>query len=93
MKTSLVSHIGFVGRALSAKQSYNIMSLGKNIVASSDRSAKHLVKLWAGSKSYDHNMRSDWAYTGISTQLFGNSPLRVTPRNGGSFQQPMVKRA
>jgi uncharacterized protein YkwD len=80
-----VSHIGFEGRALAAKQSYSIMSLGENVVASSDRSAKHLVKLWAGSKSHEHNMRSDWACTGIatavtpdgqviSTQLFGIEP-------------------
>jgi uncharacterized protein YkwD len=80
-----VSHIGFEGRALSAKQTYKIMSLGENVVASSDKSAKHLVKLWAGSKGHAHNMRSDWVCTGvgtaitpdvqvISTQIFGVSP-------------------
>jgi uncharacterized protein YkwD len=80
-----VSHIGFEGRALAAKQSYRITSLGENVVASSDKSPKHLVNLWAGSKGHEHNMRSDWDCTGvataitadgqvISTQIFGNSP-------------------
>lgn len=80
-----VSHIGFEGRALAAKQSYKITSLGENVVASSDKSAKHLVNLWAGSKGHEHNMRSDWECAGvataitadgqvISTQIFGNSP-------------------
>lgn len=80
-----ISHIGFEGRALSAKQAYKITSLGENVVSSTDRSAKHLVELWAGSKGHEHNMRNDWSCTGIatavnangeviSTQLFGNAP-------------------
>lgn len=80
-----LSHIGFDGRALIAKQKYQITSLGENVVASTDNSPKHLVKLWAGSKGHEHNMVSDWACTGIatavtsdgqviSTQLFGNAP-------------------
>lgn len=80
-----VSHIGFEGRALAAKQAYQITSLGENVVSSSNKSAQHLVKLWAGSKGHEQNMRSDWACTGIGTavtpdghvisaQIFGVSP-------------------
>ncbi len=80
-----VSHIGFSGRALSARQSYKITSLGENVVSSTSRSPKHLVNLWAGSKTHEHNMSTDWACTGvatavtpdgkvISTQIFGTAP-------------------
>jgi uncharacterized protein YkwD len=80
-----VSHIGFEGRTLAAKRNYRITSLGENVVASSDKSPKHLVNLWARSKRHEHNMRSDWECAGvataftadgqvISTQIFGSSP-------------------
>ncbi|QTN31515.1 CAP domain-containing protein [Akkermansiaceae bacterium] len=80
-----ISHVGFEGRAVVARQAYKIDSLGENVVSSTTHSAKHLVKLWAGSKSHDHNMKADWAHTGIatavtadgkviSTQLFGTNP-------------------
>lgn len=80
-----VSHIGFEGRALTARQSYNISSLGENVVSSTNHSPQHLVKVWTGSKTHEHNMRADWYCTGIgtavaadgtviSTQLFGAAP-------------------
>jgi uncharacterized protein YkwD len=80
-----VSHIGFEGRALVARQAYNIKNLGENVVSSKSHSAKHLVEAWSRSKSHELNMRSDWYCTGvatavapdgsvISTQLFGSAP-------------------
>lgn len=80
-----ISHIGFGGRALLARQSYSINSLGENVVSSSNHSPDHLVKVWAGSKDHEYNMGADWFCTGIatavtpdgtviSTQLFGAAP-------------------
>ncbi len=80
-----VSHIGFEGRALTARHTYNISSISENVVSSTDPSPERLVSVWAGSKSHEHNMRSDWHCTGvatartadgtvISTQLFGVAP-------------------
>ncbi len=80
-----VSHIGFEGRALTAKHTYKIGTVGENVVASTNRSAQHLVNLWAGSKGHEYNMRGEWALCGvatsvtadgqvISTQLFGDTP-------------------
>lgn len=80
-----VSHFGFDGRAVMARQAFKITSLGENVIASPDRSAKHLVNCWAASKGHEHNLRSDWYCTGvgtavtregmgITTQIFGNSP-------------------
>ena len=80
-----VSHIGFEGRALTARQAYHISSLGENVVSSTNHSPAHLVNVWARSKNHEHNMSSDWQCTGIgtavtpdgtviSTQLFGVAP-------------------
>lgn len=80
-----VSHIGFEGRALAARQSYNITNLSENVVSSTNHSARHLVNVWAGSKGHSYNMSTDWACTGvatavtadgrvISTQIFGTAP-------------------
>lgn len=80
-----VSHIGFEGRSLAARQSYNITNLSENVVSSTNHSAKHLVNVWAGTKGHSYNMSTDWACTGvataytadgrvISTQIFGTSP-------------------
>lgn len=80
-----VSHIGFEGRVVMARQAYKITSLGENVIASTDRSAKYLVNHWSASKGHDHNLRSDWHCTGvgtavtpegmgITTQIYGNSP-------------------
>lgn len=80
-----ISHIGFEGRALAARQAYNITNLSENVASSKSHSAKHLVNLWANSKGHSFNMSTDWACTGvataitadgkvISTQLFGTAP-------------------
>ena len=80
-----VSHIGFEGRALAARQSYSITNLSENVVSSTNHSAKHLVGVWAGTKGHSYNMSTDWACTGvataytadgrvISTQIFGTAP-------------------
>ncbi len=80
-----VSHYGFEGRSDMARHQYRIMTLGENVVASSNRSPKHLLNLWSGSKGHEHNMRGDWTCTGVatsvnaqgmvvSTQLFGTAP-------------------
>jgi uncharacterized protein YkwD len=80
-----VSHFGFEGRSMTAQQVYKIETIGENVVASSNHSPKHLVKLWAGSRTHEQNMRSDWSCTGVatavntegmlvSTQIFGSAP-------------------
>jgi uncharacterized protein YkwD len=82
---SNVSHVGFEGRMLAARQSYNINSLGENVICSRYCGAdlsRQLVKNWAASKNHEYNMRSAWACSGIgvvvdndgtvfATQIFG----------------------
>ena len=80
-----VSHFGFDGRVVMARQAFKIPSMGENVIASTDRSAKGLVNRWAASKGHDYNMRNDWFCTGvgttvtpdgmgITTQIFGTAP-------------------
>ncbi len=80
-----VSHYGFEGRSLAARQKFNIHQLGENVAAGNGNSsnpAPMLVKMWAGSKNHAHNMRTAWTHTGVgvvvdsdgmvfATQLFG----------------------
>ncbi len=80
-----VSHFGFEGRTLAARERYRMQNLGENVVAansSGSGTASMLVQQWAASKSHAYNMRSSWTHSGIgvvvdddgmvfSTQLFG----------------------
>jgi uncharacterized protein YkwD len=79
-----VSHFGFEGRALLARERYQMMNVSENVAASTHAGsspAQTMVKLWSQSKAHEHNMRSSWTHTGvgavmdsdgtiISTQLF-----------------------
>ena len=63
-----VSHFGFEGRALAARELYHMMSCSENVAAAnaSRKSAPPtLVSLWAQSKDHEYNMRSTWTHTGI----------------------------
>jgi uncharacterized protein YkwD len=63
-----VSHFGFEGRALLARERYQMMSVSENVASTSNPGANPapvLVKLWIGSKDHEYNMRSEWTHTGI----------------------------
>ena len=79
-----VSHYGFDGRALLARERYQMESVSENVAAANypgQKPAPVLVKLWAESKNHERNMRNSWTHTGVgvvvdsdgmvfSTQLF-----------------------
>ena len=90
-----VSHIGFEGRALAARERYHMMSCSENVAAanvSRKSAAPTLVSLWAKSENHEYNMRSAWTHTGIgvvvdddgtvfSTELFATiSNSQMTTR-------------
>ncbi len=92
-----VSHMGFEGRSLVARERYKMMSCGENVASANHPGADApavLLKLWAGSKDHEFNMRNTWTHTGIgvvvdqdgtvfSTELFGtesNSQLATRER-------------
>ncbi len=84
-----VSHMGFEGRHLAARELYNMNSFSENVAACSGGSAKAeftLVKLWADSPNHEYNMTESWTFTGVgvcvdkdgrvfSTQLFGTPSM------------------
>lgn len=81
-----VSHIGFDGRALLARERYQMASVSENVAASTHPkggASKAMIDLWKGSKDHHKNMLDEWQYTGVgavvdsdgtvfSTQIFGN---------------------
>ncbi len=63
-----VSHIGFEGRTLIARERFQMVSISENVLATSHlgkNPAPTLVKLWSESKDHEYNMRSSWTHTGI----------------------------
>ena len=91
-----VSHMGFEGRALVARERYQMENISENVAAAShlgNAPAPTLVKMWSESKGHDHNMRGSWTHTGIGlvkdsdgmvfcTQLFSTVTYsQLTTRN------------
>jgi uncharacterized protein YkwD len=84
-----VSHYGFEGRALYARESFSMNSVSENVAATSRSSANPapvLLELWKNSKSHHQNMLESWTHTGVgvvvdsdgmvfSTQLFATMAL------------------
>jgi uncharacterized protein YkwD len=64
-----VSHFGFEGRALEARELYQMQSVSENVAATSSGKnlAPGIVNLWAGSKNHEFNMRQSWTHTGVAT--------------------------
>lgn len=91
-----VSHAGFEGRTLIARERFNMMSISENVAAANhpgEDAPNVLVKLWSGSKDHNYNMLSEWTYAGVgvvvdsdgmvfSTQIFATvSNSQLTFRN------------
>lgn len=74
-----VSHFGFEGRAIMAREAYNMASVGENVASTrgkGDNVSTALVQLWIGSKDHEYNMRAAWTHSGIGA---------VTDKDGTVF--------
>ncbi len=96
-----VSHFGFEGRAVMAREAYNMASVGENVASTKGQGgdvSAALVKLWIGSKDHEYNMRADWTHTGVgavvdsdgtvfSTQIFAtvSNPQMMMRQRFSSF--------
>lgn len=63
-----VSHIGFEGRTLVARERYQMQSVSENVAAANHlgkNPAPTLIRLWSESKGHEYNMRGEWTHTGI----------------------------
>lgn len=90
-----VSHIGFEGRALMARERYNMMNVSEN-VASAKNPGKNfapvLVKLWSESKDHNYNMRSNWTHTGVGVVIDDDGTVFSTELFATMSSSPMTMR-
>jgi uncharacterized protein YkwD len=83
-----VSHYGFDGRALVAREQYQMASVSENVAATNQpgNPAPILLALWRDSKDHHKNMTDDWTCSGVgvvvdsdgmvfATQLFATRNL------------------
>lgn len=76
-----VSHYGFEGRALIARQKFQMANVSENVAATSSGSkgsASTFVRLWTNSKGHEHNMRDKWDYTGVGSVTLADGTTIAT---------------
>ncbi len=71
-----VSHFGFEGRYLTARERFQMSSVSENVVASS--SPQHLLQLWKTSKDHHKNMLDDWTHSGIGVAVDSDGMIFAT---------------
>jgi len=94
-----VSHIGFDGRAIYARNVYHMDNIGENIAATNQVSGNPgpaLVSLWKNSKSHQLTMAGAWACSGMglvvdadgmvfAVQLFATMNNSLAPLHSNCF--------
>jgi len=76
-----VSHHGFDGRALVARQNYQMMNISENVAAAYNPGASApsvLVDLWRGSKDHRKNMTESWTHSGIGVVVDSDGTVFAT---------------
>ena len=76
-----VSHIGFEGRTLIARERYQMANISENVAASSKvpgSTTRRLIDLWIGSKSHHKNMLDDWTHTGVGVVVDSDGMVFAT---------------
>lgn len=87
---SIVSHMGFDGRALIARERLGFDNISENVAATSGGprgAAQTFRRLWTNSRGHEYTMRSAWTHTGVgvavaddglvvAVQLFGVKGIR-----------------
>jgi uncharacterized protein YkwD len=75
------SHFGFEGRALVARERYQMNNVSENVAAANapkKNAGPTLVKLWSESKDHEYNMRSAWTHTGVGVVVDGDGMVFST---------------
>lgn len=76
-----VSHIGFEGRALVARERYEMENVSENVAAANHPGSNMtsvLMSLWKGSKDHHKNMLDDWTQTGIGVVVDSDGMVFAT---------------
>lgn len=76
-----VSHIGFDGRALIARERYNMSGVSENVAAGNHpgkNPAKLMLELWQSSKDHNKNMIDKWTHTGVGVVVDSDGMIFAT---------------
>lgn len=76
-----VSHFGFEGRTLIARERYQMGNISENVAASSKvpgSTTQRLLSLWIGSKDHHRNMLDDWTQTGVGVVVDSDGMVFAT---------------
>lgn len=76
-----VSHFGFEGRALAARERYNMASVSENVAAANypgKNSPSLIVELWKESKDHHKNMVDSWTHSGIGVVVDSDGMVFAT---------------
>jgi uncharacterized protein YkwD len=76
-----VSHYGFDGRAIVAREAYRMSSVSENVAAANypgSNSSGVIVELWKQSKDHHKNMLDDWTQSGIGVVVDSDGMVFAT---------------
>jgi uncharacterized protein YkwD len=76
-----VSHYGFDGRAIAAREIYQMSSVSENVAAANypgSNSSAVIVELWKQSKDHHKNMTDDWTHSGMGVVVDSDGMVFAT---------------
>jgi uncharacterized protein YkwD len=76
-----VSHYGFEGRAMAARQTLGMLSVSENVAAANypgQAAPGVLLELWRTSKDHNHNMTEKWTHSGIGVVVDSDGMVFAT---------------
>jgi uncharacterized protein YkwD len=76
-----VSHFGFDGRAMAARERFQMSSVSENVAAANypgSNSAPVIVELWKNSRDHHKNMTDDWTSSGIGVVVDSDGMVFAT---------------
>jgi uncharacterized protein YkwD len=76
-----VSHFGFEGRALIARERYQMENISENVAAANHPGANMsnvILNLWKNSKDHHKNMLDDWTCTGVGVVVDSDGMVFAT---------------
>jgi uncharacterized protein YkwD len=76
-----VSHFGFEGRAMFARQNLGMLSVSENVAAANypgQAAPGVLLELWRTSKDHHHNMTEKWTHSGVGVVVDSDGMVFAT---------------
>lgn len=76
-----VSHFGFEGRALIARERYQMENVSENVAAAVEPGGTKtttLINLWKGSKGHHKNMLDEWTHSGMGVVVDSDGMVFAT---------------